>query len=90
MVAYAEFWTLALGGVLPSGTTLAEILDRDSTGVLTAFRNKAVMEVPTIVTPTVSRWLDGQVRAEAERPLRALNFYREIVPRGGATDEPLR
>ncbi len=90
VVAYAEFWTLALGGVLPSGTTLAEILDRDSTGVLTAFRNKAVMEVPTIVTPTVSRWLDGQVRAEAERPLRALNFYREIVPRGGATDEPLR
>ena len=90
VVAYAEFWTLALGGVLPSGTTLAEILDRDSTGVLTAFRNKAVMEVPTTVTPTVSRWLDGQVRAEAERPLRALNFYREIVPRGGATDGPLR
>jgi hypothetical protein len=87
VVAYAEFWILALGGVLPAGATIVETLDRDSAGLLTAFRNKAVKEVPTTVTPTVSRWLDNQVRGEAERPLRALNFYRQTASPSGALDE---
>ena len=86
VVAYAEFWVLSLGGVLPPGTTIAETLDRDSAGLLTAFRNKAVKEVPTTVTPTVSRWLDSQVREEAERPLRALSFYRQTALPGGKID----
>lgn len=90
VVAYAEFWILALGGVLPSGTTLAEIFDKDSSLLLNSFRNTAVMEVPKTVTPAVSKWLDGQVRAEAERPLRALKFYRQMVPRDGATGGSLR
>ena len=90
VVAYAEFWILALGGVLPPGAEIAETLDRNGAGLLTAFRNKAVKDVPTTVTPTVSRWLDGQVRAEAERPLRALSFYRQMVPPGGAFDGSIR
>ena len=90
VVAYAEFWILALGGVLPPGTTIAETLDRDSAALLSTFRNKAVKEVPTIVTPGVSRWLDSQVRAEAERPLRALSFYRQTASPGGALDGPTR
>ncbi len=90
VVAYAEFWVLSLGGVLPPGTTIAETLDRDSAGLLTAFRNKAVKEVPTTVTPTVSRWLDSHVREEAERPLRALSFYRQTALPGGAIDGSIR
>lgn len=90
VVAYAEFWILALGGVLAPGEKIAEILDRDSAGLLTEFRNKALMEVPTTLTPTVSRWLDGQVRAEAERPLRALSFYRQMALSGGAANGSIR
>ena len=84
VVAYAEFWILALGGVLPQGKTIAETLGRDGAGLLASFRNKAVKEVPTTVTPTVSRWLDELVRNEAERPLRALSFYRQTASPGGA------
>jgi hypothetical protein len=90
VVAYAEFWILALGGVLPPGTTIAETLGRDGAGVLASFRNKTVQEVPATVTPTVSRWLDEQVRNEAERPLRALSFYRQTASPGGALDGSIR
>ncbi len=90
VVAYAEFWILALGGVLPPRTTIAEVLDGDSAGLLTEFRTKPLMEVPITAAPTVSRWLDGQVRAEAERSLRALSFYRQMVPSGGAPDGSIR
>jgi DNA repair protein RecO len=86
VVAYAEFWILSLGGVLPPGSTIAKTLDRDSASLLSAFRNKAVKEVPTTVTPTVSRWLDSQVREGAERPLRALSFFRQTASPGGAID----
>ena len=90
VVAYAEFWILALGGVLPSMATIAEVLNRESAGVLSVFRNQAVKEVPAAVTPIVSRWLDSQVRAEAERPLRALSFFRQMVPSDGAIDGSIR
>lgn len=84
VVAYAEFWTLALAGVLPQGTTIAETLDKDGAGLLTAFRIKGVREVPTTVAPMVSKWLDDLVREEAERSLRALTFYRQTASPGGA------
>jgi len=90
VVAYAEYWILSLGGVLPPGTTIADTLDRDSAGLLATFRKKAVKEVPTTVTPTVSQWLDGQVREGAERPLRALSFYRQTASPGGAIDGSIR
>ena len=83
VVAYTEFWVLALGGVLPQGKTIAETLGREDAGLLASFRNKAVNEVPTSVSPSVSRWLDEQVRNEAERPLRALSFYRQTASPGG-------
>ena len=90
VVAYAEFWILALGGVLPPGETIVEALGSDGAGLLAAFRKKAVREAPTSVTPTVSRWLDNRAREEAERPLRALTFYRQTASPGGASDETIR
>jgi hypothetical protein len=90
VVAYAQYWILSLGGVLPPGTTIADTLDKDSAGLLATFRKKAVKEVPTTVTPTVSQWLDGQVREGAERPLRALSFYRQTASPGGAIDGSIR
>jgi hypothetical protein len=84
VVAYAEFWVLALGGVLPQGNTIVEALGREDAGLLVSFRNNAVQAVPTTVTPAVSRWLDEQVRNEAEKPLRALSFYRQTASPGGA------
>ena len=90
VVAYAEFWILALGGVLPQGKTITEALDRDGAGLLAAFRNTPVKEVPTKVTLTVSRWLDSLVRESAERPLRALSFYRQTASPGGASGGSIR
>jgi DNA repair protein RecO len=84
VVAYSEFWILALGGILPPTTTIADTLDKDGAGLLAAFRNKAVKDVPTTATQTVSRWLDGLVREGAERPLRALTFYRQNCQSTGA------
>jgi DNA repair protein RecO len=89
VVAYAEFWVLALGGVLPQGDAITETLGREDAGLLASFRNKVVKEVPTSVSPSVSRWLDGQVRNEAERPLRALSFFRQIASPGGANGESI-
>ena len=84
VVAYAEFWVLALGGILPPEELIAESLDKNAAGLLAAFRKKALHEIPRTVTPTVSKWLDGLVREGAERSLRALSFYRQTASPGGA------
>jgi len=86
VVAYAEFWALSLGGVLPQGSTIAESLGDVGTGLLASFRKNPLKEVPTTVTPSVSNWLDNLVRQESERPLRALSFFRQLSPPFGASD----
>jgi DNA repair protein RecO (recombination protein O) len=73
-VAYAQFWSLALGGVLPDATE-AEFDTRDLE-FLAACRGKPLTELTARVTSRVREWLDDRVRHEAERPLRALDFLR--------------
>ena len=90
VVAYAEFWILALGGVLPSGAEIMKAFDRDSADLLIEFRKKALGKVPTTVTPAISTWLDQRIRAEAERHLHALSFYRQLVPSGSTANESTR
>jgi DNA repair protein RecO len=75
-VAYCQFWCLVLGGVLPP---VAESgLDEDGLDFLLAVRSQPLLEVTDKPTQEVVNWLDQTVRAESDRPLRALDFLRSI------------
>lgn len=87
VVAYAEFWVLALGGVLPPAVEIAGTLGKEGADVLAAYRRNTVVEVPDVVPSTVSDWLDCLVRDEAERPLRALGFYRRLGRERGTSGD---
>ena len=77
VVSYAQFWSLALGGVLPPPEMIGNSLGGAEFQTLAAFRRLPVTELPGRVLPRAARWLDQKVREEAERPLRALDFFRE-------------
>lgn len=77
VVAYVEYWMLALGGVLPSADTILEEIGQRDFGHLVTIRRLPIDQVPSPLPDSVTRWLDRRVRDEAERPLRALGFLRE-------------
>ncbi len=79
VISYAEFWTLVLGGVLPSVEDIETTLGPDGVKILAAYRRQPMSEVPETAATRVGPWLDRSVRDEAERPLRALDFYRKQV-----------
>jgi hypothetical protein len=83
VVAYAEFWVLTLGGVLPPGSEIVEALGEEGAAQLAGYRRAKVSEVSGNMLPIVPRWLDRRLREEAERPLRALSFYRQTAIDGG-------
>lgn len=86
VVAYSQFWILALGGVLPQGEEIGQSVGGAGLELLATYRQKPIAEIDDGVPPRVSGWLDQRVREEAERPLRALSFYRELVSGGGRSD----
>jgi len=79
VVSYAEFWSLALGGVLPPPETIASALGRRGQAFLASCRLQPVGQAPCAVPPDAAAWLDQRVREEAERPMRALSFYRDLA-----------
>jgi len=79
VVAYVQFWTLALGGILADAETIVAALGPVDSAFLLECRRRGVAEVSGPVPAAVARWLDQRVREEAERPLRALSFYRSPV-----------
>ena len=76
VVAYAQYWTLALGGVLGPPEAGSSPLDHASLEFLSQCRRRGVAEIEDPVPAAAARWLDQRAREEAERPLRALTFYR--------------
>jgi hypothetical protein len=79
VVAYAQFWMLALGGVLQAGSDIVEAVGETSASILADYRRNNLTKVSGHPSETVCKWLDGQIRAEADRPLRALRFYRQTI-----------
>jgi len=77
VVAYTEFWVLALGGVLPPPDEIASALPQMAIDFLATCRRTPVGEILDPVPARVAGWLDRRVRDEAERPLRALGFFRQ-------------
>ena len=87
VVAYAQFWMLALGGVLPSGSDIVEAIGATSAATLAGYRQNKLTGISGHPPKKVCRWLDGQVRAEAHRPLRALHFFRQTILSAGESDD---
>jgi DNA repair protein RecO len=79
VVAYVQYWILALGGVLAEPAALADALGRDGADFLARCRRQRLEEVVGPVPSGAAGWLDQRVREEAERPLRALSFFRSMM-----------
>jgi recombinational DNA repair protein (RecF pathway) len=77
VVSYAQFWSLVLGGVFSPSESNGDSLKSRDLEVLSTYRKRAISEISQPVPTQTSRWLDRRVREEAERPLRALGFFRE-------------
>jgi DNA repair protein RecO len=77
VIAYVQFWCLALGGVLPR---LGEAgLDESDLDFLLACRNEPMEAIHRTPPASTSRWLDSAIRSVAERPVRAWDFMRANV-----------
>ncbi len=78
VIAYVQFWSLALGGVLPPIRESG--LDEKDIDFLLACRNRKLAELGGAPPTSTIQWLDQTLRAAAERPLRALDFLRANLP----------
>jgi DNA repair protein RecO len=79
VVAYVQFWTLALGGVLADPAAIIDAIGSDGADFLATCRRSRLAEVDGPVPSAAACWLDQRVREEAERPLRALSFFRSMT-----------
>jgi hypothetical protein len=79
VMAYVQYWSLALGGVLPAAESLSGPIGEEGLRFLALCRHLPVAEIDSPPPPAAARWLDQRVREEAERPLRALAFFRSVV-----------
>ena len=78
VVAYVQFWSLALGGVLPPIRESG--LDEEDVEFLLACRTRPLAEISETPPQSTVQWFDRNVRSAAERPLRALDFLRANLP----------
>lgn len=77
VVAYVQYWVLQLGGLMPPPETLDRDPAADEFAFIIACRRVPLAELDLKVPASAVRRLDGMVRSHAERPLRALDFYRQ-------------
>ena len=76
VVAYVQFWVLQLGGLMPPPEDLEGDPSTDEFVFVIACRRVSLAKLDLEVPAPTARRLDAMVRKEAERPLRALDFYR--------------
>ncbi len=76
VVAYVQFWILHLGGLMPPPEDLEPNPSADELAFLVGCRRVSLAELALEVPAAAARRLDSMVRGDAERPLRALDFYR--------------
>ena len=79
VVAYVQYWVLALGGVFPAAEEDTATLNSADISFLSACRRLPLSDFDIPLPASTAAWLDTRVREEAERPLRALGFLRRIV-----------
>jgi DNA repair protein RecO len=74
VVSYAQFWILKLGGVMPQPQ--GDTLNESDIAFLARCRSNSLSELADGPSPSVAAWLDQLTRVEADRPLHALDFFR--------------
>lgn len=79
VVAYVQYWVLALGGVFPASESDTTSLNSRDITFLSACRHHPVSDIEAPPPSSTTAWLDTRVREEAERPLRALKFLRRLA-----------
>lgn len=77
VIAYVQYWVLHLGGLMPSPEALEGDPETDEFAFIIACRRVPLVELDLEVPSAAGRRLDAMVRRHAERPLRALDFYRQ-------------
>lgn len=77
VVAYAQFWVLQLGGLMPPPADLEGNPSTDELAFFIACRRVPLADLALDVPPPAARRFDAMVRHDAERPLRALDFFRK-------------
>jgi DNA repair protein RecO len=78
VVAYSQYWMLNLGGVLPEADAITAAVGAAGADYLSGFRRRPVADIGATPPSRTAQWLDRRVREEAERPLRALAFLRQL------------
>ncbi len=76
VVAYVQFWVLQLAGLMPPPEDLDGDPSANEFAFVIACRRVSLAALDLEVPLSAARRLDAMVRREAERPLRALDFYR--------------
>ena len=79
VLAYVQYWVLALGGVFPAAESDSATLNSRDIAFLSNCRLHPVSDIEAPPPPSTTSWLDTRVREEAERPLRALTFLRRLA-----------
>jgi len=73
-IAYGQFWSLALAGLMPP--TEETRLGSEGSRFLYWCRSQPITGGVSAVPRRTAQWLDRRTREEAERQLKALDFYR--------------
>jgi len=77
VIAYVQYWVLQLGGLMPPPEELEGDPSADEFAFIIACRRVPLAELDLEVPSSAVHRLDAMVRSHAERPLRALDFYRQ-------------
>ncbi len=77
VIAYVQYWILQLGGLMPPPEALEGDPAADEFAFFIACRRVPLAELDLEVPAAAVRRLDAMVRRHAERPLRALDFFRQ-------------
>ncbi len=77
VIAYVQYWVLHLGGLMPPPETLEGDPTTDELAFIIGCRRVPLADLDLEVPASAVRRLDAMVRSQAERPLRALDFYRQ-------------
>lgn len=86
VVSYVTSWVLRLSGLMAEAGESGDVeleMPLQARPFLEVCRRQPLAEVRGPVPPMVQRWLDRRAREEAERPLRALTFYRSVASEVG-------
>jgi DNA repair protein RecO len=76
VIAYVQFWVLQLGGLMPHPEGLDGSPTADELAFIIACRRIPLADLDLALPAGARKRLDAMVRNNAERPLRALDFYR--------------